>query len=1123
LLVLGCAAASAQIIGLNPTPIAQYYWNTGTNQWTACPNSSAAQPFAFTPQAYAIYGINSGLGRWTPATSCAGSGSSPFQSLTTIGTSGAATLIGGVLNIPNYATGGSPGGSPGAIQWNNSGSFAGAVVSGLVAGNGTSAPALATQSQFNPFLTSPGPIGGTTPNFVGASQFFLNASNTACTQLGGLYSSNSCNAELYNFNSGLYSNGNSSARAFILGASGAGPYNSGQVAGTLNYATEHILNVSGGAIGNNHVVFDHTAATDDHLVYDINSWDNSGVAYPSAQGHQIFYSLSGQSQGYPHLTVATISPSGPAVQTITFSACSGVSNPDQICVPSTNSHLADITQGGPNRFMTAAPVSLTGNCAVSWVSSIATAGGSGSLPTFTACGKNISVSIVPNTTPDAPVSETVTLTSGNGTFTTGLATLVGNEFVEHVLITAVSGSAGTQTVTFNTGRPNTGILLIQGSDATLGGLLSLDAYLSITGYRTSYIYLGSPDGTAAWFTTEAYGAANYANANNGFPFAPASTAGTGDANAGFHTYCAARITKQTLVQSGSFFNLTGTTVEPNACNFTPMTDALEDPDYDAQVHQSLYSIVNQNSNFPAGMSANVLGAEGAGLSGSGSSLLSIGNYNPSSFPYDLTYNGAGGSGKFVPPDGIEMAAPGKANVTAHGLVWSVSPTTALLYSPTANAGQTQLDVARAPWGTFTNLYNSGNPEFYSSVGLEINGVLAVASTASDVATFTINPDGGGDADYAIKSLYSGQALSKMGLCNNNPFVTDTDICLFTGARSSYTVTPNVNLGIAQLNANTVSLTGCASGTYAKADGTGCGTPSGTGVSSFGAGNLSPLFTTSVATATSTPALSFTLSNAAQNSVLAGPASGGAGAPSYQTGPTLANLGLLAGGVLNWNADTGLSRDSADTVDCGNGTQGDKSCTFKAGQIALLAGTNPTQATLTYNTGHAPTGTAGAAVFAPDTTGNLTVNPDNTGFGVLVPLASGFVSGHCGQPTSSGGVWTLVDIGSACGSSGGGDMITSPHSTIAVGGTPTNTTLDLAGGAGQIMAGATPALTSTPTLGASGTLGTLTLGNATSGLLTLAPVTGALGTVTASFPANTGTLAELKRESKPHKRHSSQLE
>ena len=35
--------------------------------------------------------------------------------------------------------------------------------------------------------------------------------------------------------------------------------------------------------------------------------------------------------------------------------------------------------------------------------------------------------------------------------------------------------------------------------------------------------------------------------------------------------------------------------------------------------------------------------------------------------------------------------------------------------------------------------------------------------------------------------------------------------------------------------------------------------------------------------------------------------------------------------------------------------------------------------------------------------------------LLIPLASGFTSGHCGQPTSSGGAWTIADAGSACGS------------------------------------------------------------------------------------------------------------
>lgn len=46
------------------------------------------------------------------------------------------------------------------------------------------------------------------------------------------------------------------------------------------------------------------------------------------------------------------------------------------------------------------------------------------------------------------------------------------------------------------------------------------------------------------------------------------------------------------------------------------------------------------------------------------------------------------------------------------------------------------------------------------------------------------------------------------------------------------------------------------------------------------------------------------------------------------------------------------------------------------------------------------------------------------------------------------------------------------------------------------------------LGASGTAGSVALGNATSGTVTLSAVAGALGSVTASLPANTGTIAEL---------------
>jgi hypothetical protein len=53
------------------------------------------------------------------------------------------------------------------------------------------------------------------------------------------------------------------------------------------------------------------------------------------------------------------------------------------------------------------------------------------------------------------------------------------------------------------------------------------------------------------------------------------------------------------------------------------------------------------------------------------------------------------------------------------------------------------------------------------------------------------------------------------------------------------------------------------------------------VTDFSAGDLSPLFTTTEATTTTTPVLSFSLTNAAQNAIFAGPSSGGTGAPLYR--------------------------------------------------------------------------------------------------------------------------------------------------------------------------------------------------------------------------------------------------
>lgn len=66
---------------------------------------------------------------------------------------------------------------------------------------------------------------------------------------------------------------------------------------------------------------------------------------------------------------------------------------------------------------------------------------------------------------------------------------------------------------------------------------------------------------------------------------------------------------------------------------------------------------------------------------------------------------------------------------------------------------------------------------------------------------------------------------------------------------------------------------------------------GGSVTSFSSGNLSPLFTTTVANASTTPTLSFTLNTQSANLVLAGPTTGSAAAPTFRS-ITRADIGNL---------------------------------------------------------------------------------------------------------------------------------------------------------------------------------------------------------------------------------------
>lgn len=141
------------------------------------------------------------------------------------------------------------------------------------------------------------------------------------------------------------------------------------------------------------------------------------------------------------------------------------------------------------------------------------------------------------------------------------------------------------------------------------------------------------------------------------------------------------------------------------------------------------------------------------------------------------------------------------------------------------------------------------------------------------------------------------------------------------------------------------------------------TNSGGTVTSFSAGDLAPLFTTSEATVTTTPALTFNLTNTGSANVLAGPASGADGAYSFRKLTYLdLDYGLEAGSGITFTPVGSKYRIAATAG--GGGTVTD----FSAGDLAPLftttEATTTTTPALTFNM----TNTASANVLAGPASG-----------------------------------------------------------------------------------------------------------------------------------------------------------
>jgi hypothetical protein len=210
-------------------------------------------------------------------------------------------------------------------------------------------------------------------------------------------------------------------------------------------------------------------------------------------------------------------------------------------------------------------------------------------------------------------------------------------------------------------------------------------------------------------------------------------------------------------------------------------------------------------------------------------------------------------------------------------------------------------------GVATNITGLPIATGVSGLGTGIATFLATPSSANLFSAMTTKTGSGGSLVFATAPTLASAILSTAAQLS---YITGATQCLH------------------------VDTTGAITGT-----GSDCGSGAGGGVSTFSAGTLSPLFTTSVATPTTTPALSFVLSNAAANTVFAN-FTGSSAAPSYST----INGGASCGDATHALAYTNGTGFGCQAISVG-GSPAWSAVTNPAGNLALTMGAN----TSTFNT------------------------------------------------------------------------------------------------------------------------------------------------------------------------------